>query len=104
MAKKSPKRFVGFDARSIREPIASLFYTHKVAIPYQEHILKRNQQVLQEGLSVIYPPQTWEQTLNERHLAFFLPPHYPRARGQTLRFICAGKLQACQNLPLRSFL
>ncbi|WP_104638692.1 lipopolysaccharide heptosyltransferase I [Helicobacter bizzozeronii] len=74
LAKKSPKRFVGFDARSIKEPIASLFYTHKVAIPYQEHILKRNQRVLQEGLSVIYPPQTWEQTLNKRHLAFFCPP------------------------------
>ena len=36
------KQFWGFDSQSIREPLASIFYTHKIKIPYQEHILLRN--------------------------------------------------------------
>ncbi|MDE5591941.1 MAG: lipopolysaccharide heptosyltransferase I, partial [Helicobacter sp.] len=36
------KYFVGFDFWSIKEPLASFFYTQKVSIPYQKHILLRN--------------------------------------------------------------
>lgn len=38
--------FVGFSYKSARESLASLFYTHKVKIAYDENILKRNYAVL----------------------------------------------------------
>lgn len=34
--------FWGFARDSIKEPLGSVCYTHKVHIPYKEHILKRN--------------------------------------------------------------
>ncbi len=36
------KHFIGFDYQSIKEPLASFFYTQKVSIPYEKHILLRN--------------------------------------------------------------
>lgn len=36
------KKYVGFSFNSTKESLASLFYTHKIKIPYQEHILLRN--------------------------------------------------------------
>ncbi|MDA3966754.1 MULTISPECIES: lipopolysaccharide heptosyltransferase I [Helicobacter] len=36
------KEFVGFNKNSIKEPIASIFYTKKIDIPYEKHILLRN--------------------------------------------------------------
>lgn len=34
--------FVGFSYKSAREGLASLFYTHRIKIAYDENILKRN--------------------------------------------------------------
>lgn len=42
--------YVGFDRNSIKEPFASFFYTHKVEIPYQDSIVRRNAKVLFEAL------------------------------------------------------
>ena len=36
------KKFVGFSAKGCREGLASVFYTHKVDIPYHTNILVRN--------------------------------------------------------------
>ncbi len=36
------QHFIGFDYQSIKEPLASFFYTQKVSIPYEKHILLRN--------------------------------------------------------------
>ena len=38
--------FVGFSYKSAREGLASLFYTHRIKIAYDENILKRNYVVL----------------------------------------------------------
>ncbi|MCW1360265.1 glycosyltransferase family 9 protein [Campylobacter sp. CCS1377] len=43
--------FVGFSYKSARESLASLFYTHKVKIAYDENILKRNYAVLYDFFS-----------------------------------------------------
>lgn len=45
----------GFDRVSAKEGIAALFYTHKVAIPYHEHILKRNATLLATALQIPMP-------------------------------------------------
>ncbi|BCZ17413.1 Lipopolysaccharide heptosyltransferase RfaC [Helicobacter sp. NHP19-003] len=73
LAKKSPKRFVGFDKNSIREKLASLCYSHKVAVPYSAHILERNACVLKGGFDLLFSPQEWAEPLQERSLAFFCP-------------------------------
>lgn len=36
------KRYIGFSFRGCREGLASLFYSYKVVLPYDENILKRN--------------------------------------------------------------
>ncbi|WP_104726062.1 lipopolysaccharide heptosyltransferase I [Helicobacter felis] len=68
----SKKAFIGFDRSSIREPLASFFYNHKVAIPYSAHILKRNQAVLEKGFSML-GACAWDNCLVQRHQAFYLP-------------------------------
>lgn len=40
------KKIVGFNKTSIREPIASFFYNHKISIPYNENTIDRNMKVL----------------------------------------------------------
>lgn len=39
-------KFVGFDKNSIREKFASLFYSQKFGIPYQNNILERNAKLI----------------------------------------------------------
>ena len=45
----------GYDRKSIREPIASLFYDKKYAISYQQHAVERIRQLFAQALS--YPLQ-----------------------------------------------
>lgn len=46
------KKRVGFDRNSIREKIASVFYTSKVAIKYEENVILRNCKVICEPLGI----------------------------------------------------
>ncbi|MFC3848260.1 lipopolysaccharide heptosyltransferase I [Helicobacter baculiformis] len=66
------KAFVGFDISSIKERLASLFYSHKVTIPYSTHILKRNQAILEHGFNMLNTC-IWDHALEMRHSAFYLP-------------------------------
>ena len=50
MLKKN--EFWGFAWDSIKEPVASVCYTHKVHIPYREHILKRNLTLVSAALGI----------------------------------------------------
>lgn len=43
------KQLWGFDKNSAREPTSSFFYSHKVSISYDEHILERNCKLLREA-------------------------------------------------------
>ncbi|MCE3037340.1 lipopolysaccharide heptosyltransferase I [Helicobacter sp. faydin-H20] len=45
------KNFIGFDKKSIKEPLASFFYQQKIEIDYQESITKRNAKILFEALN-----------------------------------------------------
>lgn len=44
------KQIWGFDKESAKEPLSAFFYTHKVHISYDEHILKRNCKLLSEAI------------------------------------------------------
>ena len=44
--------FVGYAKNSIREKIASYFYTKKIEIPYEEHILKRQYEIIKNILDL----------------------------------------------------
>ncbi|MFK5881561.1 MAG: lipopolysaccharide heptosyltransferase I [Sulfurospirillum sp.] len=45
----------GFDKNSIREPLASLFYTKTFCIPYEENIIKRNLKLVSQALNFDIP-------------------------------------------------
>ena len=48
----STKQNVGFDEKSIREPLASMFYNHKVSIAYDENSIYRNIKVICSPLNI----------------------------------------------------
>jgi heptosyltransferase-1 len=56
-AKLLGKRIAGFSKASIREPIASYFYTQKVEIAYDANTIDRNAKVMSEPLGVNITPQ-----------------------------------------------
>lgn len=41
----------GYDRTSAREPLASLFYTHRLAVPRAQHAIERNRQLLATALA-----------------------------------------------------
>lgn len=45
------RAYWGFRRDSVKEPLASIFYTHKIEIAYGEHILKRNAKLLLSALA-----------------------------------------------------
>ena len=47
----------GYDCKSIREPIASLFYDKKYAISYQQHAVERIRQLFAQALSYPLPKE-----------------------------------------------
>ena len=48
----STKQNVGFDKKSIREPLAAMFYNYKVAVAYDENSIDRNVAVICNPLSI----------------------------------------------------
>ena len=48
----STKHNVGFDKKSIREPLAAMFYNHKVTVAYDENSIDRNVAVICNPLSI----------------------------------------------------
>lgn len=51
------KIFIGFSYKSAKESLASIFYTHKVKISYDENILYRNAKLLESSLEIIAKTQ-----------------------------------------------
>ena len=50
MARWARQLVTGYDRHSIREPLASLFYTHRVAISRELHAIERNRRLLAAAL------------------------------------------------------
>ena len=50
----SSKKTIGFDSKSSRESISSLFYSHKFKVDYEENIILRNLSLVAYSLNFIY--------------------------------------------------
>ena len=48
----STKQNVGFDKNSIREPLASIFYNHKISVAYDDNSIDRNIKVICSPLNI----------------------------------------------------
>jgi heptosyltransferase-1 len=48
----SSKKIIGFDRKSIREPLASMFYNEKVSIPYNQNAITRNVNLLCGSINI----------------------------------------------------
>ncbi|BAW39031.1 lipopolysaccharide heptosyltransferase-1 [Helicobacter pylori] len=64
---KAPKK-VGFDYASAREGLSAFFYSQKVSIAYNEHVLKRNFTLLFHALNL--PQKEISESLNSRSKVF----------------------------------
>jgi heptosyltransferase-1 len=48
----STQKNIGFDKKSIREPLASIFYNHKISVAYDENSIDRNVEVICRPLGI----------------------------------------------------
>ncbi|UOS06993.1 lipopolysaccharide heptosyltransferase I [Helicobacter pylori] len=64
---KAPKK-VGFDYASAREGLSAFFYSQKVSIAYNEHVLKRNFTLLFHALNL--PKKEISESLSSRSKVF----------------------------------
>ncbi|MCX2717773.1 lipopolysaccharide heptosyltransferase I [Helicobacter sp. MIT 21-1697] len=64
------KQYWGFAWDSIKEPLASLIYTHKVHIPYEQHILERNLKLVCTALGAKDIDETNRMYYHNRAQAF----------------------------------
>ncbi len=65
------KKYVGFSFNSAKESLASLLYTQKIQIPYQEHILLRNATLSFSAFNL--PTQDLQTLLNPKPFLGFNP-------------------------------
>jgi len=68
VSKLLKSKVVGFDKHSIRESIASSFYTHKVSIPYESNAIDRNVKVIGQALDIEIKR---EDILNKKAFLFY---------------------------------
>lgn len=98
------KNIAGFDAQSIREPLASLFYTHKIACPYDTNTIDRNATVLSQPLGFTI---SREAILNKQPFLFFAPPqtevqYFLHPTRKNIVFVI-GSTWPSRNYPIEKF-
>ncbi len=98
------KNIAGFDAKSIREPLASFFYSHKVAIAYDANTIDRNVAVLSQPLNFSI---SHDAILNKEPFLFFEPPRvdfrsFLRSDLKNSVFVI-GSTWASRNYPAEKF-
>ena len=97
------KKRAGFSYSSIREGTASLFYTQKVAIPYDANTIDRNVKVLGEPLEVSITP---EMIRNKKPFLFYkkaeiVEPYLSREKSNVVFVI--GSTWESRNYPKEHF-
>lgn len=65
------KNVVGFDKESTKEKLASLLYKNKVNIDYSDHILKRNFELIKQGLGI---EVQFNEIMKKDPYLFYRPP------------------------------
>ena len=92
------KEIVGFDKASIREGIASLFYTKKVSIPYTANTIDRNVRVLCEPLGIEVGSQ---DIINKK--PFLVSKHVVEALPEKFLLLVIGSTWESRNYPKEKF-
>lgn len=92
------KEIVGFDKKSIREGIASLFYTKKVSIPYTANTIDRNVRVLCEPLGIEVGSQ---DIINKK--PFLVSKHVVEALPEKFLLLVIGSTWESRNYPKEKF-
>lgn len=65
------KNVVGFDKESAKEGFASRFYTHTVSVPFSDHILKRNLELVKNSLGIDI---SYDEIMLKEPFLFFQKP------------------------------
>jgi heptosyltransferase-1 len=95
----------GFDKNSIREKVASFFYTNTVSFPYDGNIIERNLAVLTRPLGIEFKV---EQILNKKPFLFYddidaiLESYFDRDK-QSVLFV-TGSSWPSKNYPKEHYL
>ena len=92
------KEIVGFDKASIREGIASLFYTKKVSIPYTANTIDRNVRVSCEPLGIEVGSQ---DIINKK--PFLVSKHVVEALPEKFLLLVIGSTWESRNYPKEKF-
>ena len=92
------KEIVGFDKASIREGIASLFYTKRVSIAYTANTIDRNVRVLCEPLGIEVSPQ---EIINKK--PFLVSKCVVEALPERFLLLVIGSTWESRNYPKEKF-
>jgi len=99
------KQIAGFDAQSIREPLAAHFYTTQIKCPYDANTIDRNTKVLTQPLGFNVSS---EQILNKQPFLFFKHENkeiYSLLRKDKKNIILViGSTWTSRNYPAEKFI
>lgn len=98
------KNISGFDKNSIREPVASFFYSKKIACAYDENTIDRNCAVLAKSLDFSI---SHDEILNKQPFLFFHTPTvdlqpFLKHDSKNIVFVI-GSTWASRNYPATKF-
>lgn len=99
------KNIAGFDKHSIREPLASLFYSKQIVCAYEKNTIDRNCAVLAKPLNFSISP---DEILNKQPFLFFHTPKvdfqpFLKSDLKNIVFVI-GSTWASRNYPAEKFI
>jgi len=94
------KNRVGFDKNSIREKIASLFYTQNVSIGYDENVILRNIKVICNPLGLVIK----DEDIIAKKPFLFLDKHLETSNPESKIIFIVGASRENKILPKERFL
>jgi heptosyltransferase-1 len=95
------KKVVGFSKNSIREGVASYFYSETVEIAYQENAIERNVKILGEPLGITI---NQEDILNKQPFLFFATEEHPSFYAENYIVFVVGASVNNKIYPKKKFL
>ena len=94
----SKNKVIGFDKKSAREPIASIFYNHKVSIGYDENTIDRNISVICKSLDIEVQSN---EILNKEPFVF--PSNDNKSNSNQYVVFVVGSTWESRNYPKDKF-
>ena len=94
----STKKNVGFDKKSAREAVASIFYNHKVTIGYDENTIDRNIAVMCKSLDIEVQSK---EILNKN--PFIFPSNIQKSNSNPYVVFVIGSTWESRNYPIDRF-